>query len=288
MLLQECAPQGDLSDRLQESEFKPTERVLCTIFEQICDAMMFLADNGIVHGDLACRNVLVFRSDPTEPKKNLVKLTDFGLTRASSLYSVVDNPTRTTMTIIPLRYAAPELLQDTSRLKYSEKSDMYSMGTLMWEACTYGELPYSYLDTDNDVRRTKLNDERLPRPTLCGEQLWTIINECWHQNPDKRPDFQRLKQFVTWPSIDINKRKFSFCNSWIYIYQYYFHIQESVKKPTTFKSIVRSPCEYCNEPIDLSNTSTHAVKLNTICPFLNLHIFCYREFVPNENRNQTD
>jgi serine/threonine protein kinase len=203
MLLQECAPQGDLSDRLQESEFKPTERVLCTIFEQICDAMMFLADNGIVHGDLACRNVLVFRSDPTEPKKNLVKLTDFGLTRASSLYSVVDNPTRTTMTIIPLRYAAPELFRDMSRLKYSEKSDVYSMGILMWEACSYGELPYSLLDDDDDVQQRKLDDERLPRPSLCGDQLWTIINECWHQNPEERPNFQSLKQSLLNLSFEV-------------------------------------------------------------------------------------
>ncbi len=46
-----------------------------------------LAYNGIVHGDLACRNVLIFRFDPIEPKRNLVKLTDFGLSRFSAIYS---------------------------------------------------------------------------------------------------------------------------------------------------------------------------------------------------------
>jgi len=55
-----------------------------------------LAYNGVVHGDLACRNVLIFRFDPIEPKKNLVKLTDFGLSRFSKIYSSVIGSVSTT------------------------------------------------------------------------------------------------------------------------------------------------------------------------------------------------
>ncbi len=98
------------------------------------------------------------------------------------------------MTIIPTRYAAPEIILSDDKLNYSEKSDVYSMGILMWEACSYGELPYSSLDNDYDVRRRKLNDERLPRPPLCTDELWIIINECWYQDPEYRPNFQTLKQ----------------------------------------------------------------------------------------------
>jgi serine/threonine protein kinase len=196
MLLQEYAPHGDLSELLRENGFKPTEKVLCTIFQQICDAMICLADNGIVHGDLACRNVLVFQADSNVTTKNLVKLTDFGLTRAKSVYSVVDSSAHSTMTMIPMRYVAPEILLKPDKLKYSEKSDVYSMGVLMWEACSYGELPYSFLHDDNDIRRRKLNDERLPRPPLCTDELWIIMNECWQQNPEYRPNFQALQKFL--------------------------------------------------------------------------------------------
>lgn len=91
MLLQECAPHSDLSRLLRENRFKPNEAVLREIFKQICDAMICLANNGIVHGDLACRNILVFQMHPTNHKENLVKLTDFGLTRESKLYPVVDS-----------------------------------------------------------------------------------------------------------------------------------------------------------------------------------------------------
>ncbi|CAF4092513.1 unnamed protein product, partial [Rotaria sp. Silwood2] len=190
MLLQECAPHGDLSELLQENEFKPNERVLMRVFEQICDAMICLADNDIVHGDLACRNVLVFQYNATDPDETLVKLTDFGLTRGSKLYSIVDSSSMSTMTIIPIRYAAPEILRDPNKSNYSEKSDVYSIGVLMWEACAFGELPYSSLHDDNDIRRRKLNNERLQQPTSCSHELWKIVNDCWYPDPKDRPAFK--------------------------------------------------------------------------------------------------
>lgn len=194
MLLQECATHGDLSELFRENGFRPTEQVLWKIFEQICDAMICLADNGIVHGNLACRNVLVFQFNPNEPKENLIKLTDFGLTRGSTVYTMVDSPSMSTMTIIPVRYAAPEILRNPDLSSYSEKSDVYSMGVLMWEACSYGELPYSSLHDDNDVRQRKLNDQRLSKPSQCSDQLWTIINGCWQQQSVSRPTFKILKE----------------------------------------------------------------------------------------------
>lgn len=202
MLLQEAAPHGDLSEHLRENGFKPSEQVLWEIFKQICDTMICLADNSIVHGDLACRNVLVFDSNSVEPKENLVKLTDFGLTRASTVYAVVPSPVMTTMTIIPVRYVAPEILQHHVNTTYSEKSDVYSMGILMWEACSYGQLPYFDLESDEDVRKQKLNNHRLPKPSLCGPQLWQAMNNCWDLNPSNRPPFKILKDQLPTTSTD--------------------------------------------------------------------------------------
>jgi serine/threonine protein kinase len=197
LLVQERSPQGNLSEILRENEFKPSERVLWDIFEQICDAMIFLAQKSIIHGNLACRNVLVFQMNPSNPKKNLVKLTDFGFIRGSNLYSFIDNQATTTMKIIPIRSAAPELLKNPKKPEYSEKSDVYSMGVLMWEACSYGEQPYSKIDDEETVRQLKLKGNILPQPSLCSEHLWTIINECWNQKQKNRPNFQSLKQSIS-------------------------------------------------------------------------------------------
>ncbi|CAF1429581.1 unnamed protein product, partial [Didymodactylos carnosus] len=97
MLLQEYGVMGDLLEFLSTLENVPKEAVLCEMFMQIADAMTFLAYNRIVHGDLACRNVLLYHFDPNEPKNNVVKVTDFGLSRGSTVYLSVSSSATTTL-----------------------------------------------------------------------------------------------------------------------------------------------------------------------------------------------
>jgi serine/threonine protein kinase len=194
MLVQEYAPEGDLRELLRDNNFQPTIEVLLEIFRQIVDAMICLADNQIIHGDLACRNVLVFRSSPNQSTEILVKLTDFGLTRSSSLFSVIDSPTSATMTMIPVRSAAPEILLDASSISYSEKSDVYSFGVLMWEACSEGAVPYGDLKTTDNVYRERLKGKLLERPKRCLNELWNIILNCTQHESNKRPDFKTIQE----------------------------------------------------------------------------------------------
>ena len=182
-LVQERAVE-DLSERLGRDEFRPTQAVLLEIFLQVTDAMVCLADNHIVHGDLACRNVLVYELDDREPSRNSVKLTDFGLTRVSTVAA--------TSTVIPIRYAAPELIG--SQPVYSEKSDVYSMGVLMWEALSRDQVPFSAIEDDEEVRLQKLQGKTLDKPDNCDQKLWTVITECWQQRPNDRPTFKKLKE----------------------------------------------------------------------------------------------
>ena len=191
MLVQEYAPEGDLSELLRGKAFQATMEVLLEIFRQIVDAMICLADNQIIHGDLACRNVLVFRSSTDI----LVKLTDFGLTRTSSLFFVIDSPASCTMKVIPIRYAAPELLLNGSSTScYSEKSDVYSFGVLMWEACSGGAVPYGDLKTTDSVYQEKLNGKLLERPNTCSNELWNIILHCTQNESHKRPSFKLVRE----------------------------------------------------------------------------------------------
>ena len=184
ILVQERAL-DDLSERFGRDEFRPSPAVLLEIFLQITEAMICLADNHIVHGDLACRNVLVYELDEREPSRTSVKLTDFGLTRVSTVAS--------TTTVIPIRYAAPELLANEPL--YSEKSDVYSMGVLMWEALSPApRLPFSAIDNDEEVRQRKLRGEILDKPDGCEQALWTIITQCWQQRPNDRLTFKALKE----------------------------------------------------------------------------------------------
>ena len=195
MLVQEYAPQGDLSEFLRENIVQPSNDVLIEIFCQIVDAMICLADNQIVHGDLACRNVLVFRSSLDQPSEILVKLTDFGLTRASPLFSVIDSPASSTISMIPYRHAAPELLSNpSSSSSYSEKSDVYSFGVLMWEACSRGAIPYGDLRTSDQVCHEKRRGTTLERPQECPMELWTIIMDAMQSESQRRPTFKAIRE----------------------------------------------------------------------------------------------
>ncbi|CAF3177279.1 unnamed protein product [Rotaria socialis] len=194
MLVQEYAPGGDLSKLLRNANFQPTFEVLLEIFWQIVDAMICLADNEIVHGDLACRNVLVFRSSSNQPMEILVKLTDFGLTRASPLFSVYETTASSTTVMIPVRHAAPEILYDASSNNYSEKSDVYSFGVLMWEVCSGGAVPYGDLRRSDTVYHERIKGKLLEQPNTCPNELWSIIVNCTEQESHKRPNFKAIRE----------------------------------------------------------------------------------------------
>jgi len=188
IFIQEYAPQGDLADCLMDNQFQFTQPMLVQIFAQIADAMSYVASKNIVHGDLGCRNILVFQVDSNRPKNNLVKLTDFGLARW-----IEHPPANEDTTIVPIRYCALEILRHNRHTNYSEKSDVYSMGVLIWEALSNSEIPYSSIAKDEDVKQKKLNNEKLPQPQVCDRQLWVLMNNCWHKDPQQRPTFDEIK-----------------------------------------------------------------------------------------------
>jgi serine/threonine protein kinase len=193
-LLQEYAPEGSLYELLTERKKPLDEKVLIEIFSQIIDAMSYLALNNVVHGDLACRNVLVFRFDEKDPRNIVVKITDFGLSRYSKIYSQVATVARTTLIIIPKRYCAPEILAaNITANDYTEKSDVYSMGVLMWEAYSQGTIPWKDIENEDDVVQLVRNGDILPQPANCSPHVWNILTETWGKFPNQRPTFDQLK-----------------------------------------------------------------------------------------------
>ncbi|CAF3247681.1 unnamed protein product [Rotaria sp. Silwood2] len=159
--------------------------------------MIYLTSNHIVHGDLACRNVLVFRFDENQPEKTVVKITDFGLSRHSQLYAMTPGAARTTLNIVPVRYAAPEvLLSNATPEVYTEKSDVYSMGVLMWEAYSRGSLPWADVENDKDVIERVKNGDLLQQPSTCSQSVWEIIQRTWAASPSNRPTFTELKDLL--------------------------------------------------------------------------------------------
>ena len=193
IFVQDFAPRGDLANLFMDNCKDLSQTILVEMFTQLANGMSFVTSKSIVHGDLGCRNILVYRIDTVTPTRTLVKITDFGQSRA------LDNPSYANRdsTIVPSRYCAPEILRSNQLLSYTEKSDVYSMGVLMWEALSHGEMPYSSITSEETVCEMKLDDIRLPRPFGCDNQLWILMKKCWPIQWQERINFQEMKDYLS-------------------------------------------------------------------------------------------
>ncbi|KAI8484533.1 regulation of mast cell degranulation [Branchiostoma belcheri] len=133
---------------------------------------------GYVHGDLAARNVLV-------GEDLVVKIADFGLTTDiyERGYQRQDAEQK-----IPVRWMAPERLMREGR--YTNKSDVWSFGVVLYEIATLGNVPYPGRE------RTLLEELRTgyrePRPPGLKQELYDMMLRCWQWEEDDRPEFEEL------------------------------------------------------------------------------------------------
>lgn len=187
MLLQEQAMHGNLQTLLQSGKFQPSEKALVKIFSQIIDAMIYIVNNGVIHGDLRCLNVLVFEMNSSDMGRSRVKLTNFSMARNK------DDPTANKQVSSNLMvYCAPEVRASRGRSGYSESSDVYSMGVLMWQACSNGRTP-SMRSDNSDTGRERMNNESLSKPNNCSFQLWEVMSICLLSQPESRYNFAQTK-----------------------------------------------------------------------------------------------
>ncbi|MCB9618148.1 MAG: protein kinase [Sandaracinus sp.] len=110
--------------------------VLTPILRDLCSALGVAHAAGITHRDLKPDHVMLPKTDTD---RSLVKLIDFGLSRASTSGKL----TRTGTVLGTPRYMAPE--QISSAANASARSDVYALGVIVFEALT-GDSPFAASD----------------------------------------------------------------------------------------------------------------------------------------------
>ncbi|KAI8497502.1 hypothetical protein Bbelb_248080 [Branchiostoma belcheri] len=131
----------------------------------------------ILHRDLATRNVLV-SADRT------CKVSDFGFSREGDEYE------RTTKTRLPVRWMAPESL---FHRKYTTKTGVWAFGVLLWEIVTLGATPYPGM-SKREVMDGVQQGYRMDKPKHCDDQIYSLMMNCWEEQPMERPGFPELEQ----------------------------------------------------------------------------------------------
>ena len=99
------------------------------IVPQICEALQFAHDEGIVHRDIKPENILL-------DKRGRVKIADFGIAKILGAEQV--DLTGTRGTIGTPHYMAPEQMEKPTAVDH--RADIFSLGVVFYEMLT-GELP---------------------------------------------------------------------------------------------------------------------------------------------------
>lgn len=117
--------------RLIESKELSPQQAL-QIVPQVCEALQFAHDEGIVHRDIKPENILV-------DTKGRVKIADFGLAKLLGKTAIDEHTLTGTHQVMGTpRYMAPEQLEGSRTVDH--RADIYSLGVVFYEMLT-GEVP---------------------------------------------------------------------------------------------------------------------------------------------------
>ncbi|KAF9976044.1 hypothetical protein BGZ73_009203 [Actinomortierella ambigua] len=177
-ILMELAERGSLARAISKGVLAHDWPTKTRLASEIARGLAYLHQEKVLHRDLKSSNVLLTRHMEA-------KLTDFGLAKIHSMSSVGNEPSRAL--VGTLRWIAPELLF-TSEKAYSPKSDMYSLGMVMWEMAANCTKPFKDQEDNTLVALDVCNGRReiVPEDTPPEYRKW--IEHCWDQDPANRPD----------------------------------------------------------------------------------------------------
>ena len=202
----------NLKDLLKKRGKLTTSEVV-DIMTQIADGLSVAHDSYIIHRDIKPQNIMILEN-------GLVKITDFGIAMAMNATQL----TQTNSVMGSVHYLPPE---QASGKGSTLKSDIYSMGILMYELLT-GKLPYR---GDNAVE-IALKHLKEPLPSIREElpdlpqSVENIILKSAAKNPknrynDAREMYEDLKTCLDesrinepryeyqYPELDSDNKKFT-------------------------------------------------------------------------------
>jgi serine/threonine protein kinase len=139
----------------------PEPRQILKIITQVCEALQFAHEHGIVHRDIKPANILI-------DERGNVKVADFGLAKVVGPQSVDYTATGTTLGTPD--YIAPEALDQSKNIDH--RADIYSLGVMIYELFT-GHVPKGMWEPPS-VR------------SGADKGIDAVVSKAMQNNPEKR------------------------------------------------------------------------------------------------------
>jgi serine/threonine protein kinase len=168
-----------LQNKLEDEEEDLALRLLSWA-RQVATGMRFVQEQGVVHGDLALRNVLL--TDDC-----VAKISDFGLARDENVTVSVKAG------MLPVYWLPPECFLEEEVVAVP-KDDSWAFGITMWELFTLGRDPYRGL---NSVGRWLRDGNRMDPPAMAPEVVRGVMYSCWRADPSERPRFREVVEVLS-------------------------------------------------------------------------------------------
>jgi hypothetical protein len=157
----------NLRQVLQKGRMAPAEAL--AIVQQICDALQYAHEQGIIHRDIKPENILIDR-------RGRVKIADFGLAKLVGRDSALYQLTGSQQIMGTPHYMAPEQMERPHSVDH--RADIYALGVVFYEMLT-GELP---------LGRFALPSEKGAGDTAMDQ----IVLRALDKNPDQR--YQKISE----------------------------------------------------------------------------------------------
>jgi len=119
----------DLRRVIEGGQLDPAEAI--AIVPQICEALQYAHEEGLVHRDIKPENILL-------DKKGRVKIADFGLAKLLGRPATAYTLTQAGQRMGTPHYMAPEQIEGAHEVDH--RADIYSLGVVFYEMLT-GQLP---------------------------------------------------------------------------------------------------------------------------------------------------
>ncbi|RGB27446.1 hypothetical protein C1646_769091 [Rhizophagus diaphanus] len=174
----EYANNGTLNTYLDEhfSELDWTDKY--QLASQLASAVEFLHEEDIIHRDLHGNNILIHQKS--------IKLADFGLSK--KIVESSSSDASKILGVIP--YIDPKKFNDQN-YKLNKKSDVYSIGVLLWQISS-GYKPFYKVDHDANLILSILNGKREEIIDGTSVKYSNLYTECWRDEPNKRPNIHEI------------------------------------------------------------------------------------------------